>query len=62
MILFQVKKDHSMIESRRLKIAVVFFQTILKFVLSRKIINYLFLSFALRNMSNLIGRSGVHKY
>ena len=51
-----------MIESRRLKIAVVFFQTILKFVLSRKIINYLFLSFALRNMSNLIGRSGVHKY
>ena len=49
MIFFQVKKDHSIIESHRLKIAFVFFQTILKFVLSRKIINYLFLSFAPRS-------------
>ena len=33
------KKDHSIIETRRLKNVVVFFQTILSFVLSRKIIN-----------------------
>ena len=32
-----LEKDHSMIETRRLKNVVVFFQTILSFVLSRKI-------------------------
>ena len=34
-----LEKDHSMIETRRLKNVVVFFQTILSFVLSRKNIN-----------------------
>ena len=35
----QLEKDHSMIEMRRLKNAVIFIQAILSFVLSRKIIN-----------------------
>ena len=34
-----LEKDHSMIETRRLKNVVIFIQTILSFVLSRKIIN-----------------------
>ena len=34
-----LEKDHSMIETRRLKNVVVFFQTILSLVLSRKNIN-----------------------
>ena len=35
----QLEKDHSMIETRRLKNVVIFIQAILNFVLSRKIIN-----------------------
>ena len=35
----QIEKDHSMIETRRLKIVVIFVQIILSFVLSRKVIN-----------------------
>ena len=35
----QLEKDHSMIETRRLKNVVIFIQTILSFVLSRKMIN-----------------------
>ena len=35
----QLEKDHGMIETRRLKNAVIFIQTILIFVLSRKIVN-----------------------
>ena len=34
-----LEKDHSMIETRRLKNVVSFLQTLLSFVLSRKIIN-----------------------
>ena len=37
-LISQLEKDHSMIESRRLKNVVIFIQTILSFVLSRKII------------------------
>ena len=33
----QLEKDHSMTETRRLKNVVIFFQTILSFLLSRKI-------------------------
>ena len=33
-----LEKDHSMIETRRLKNGVIFIQTILSFVLSRKLI------------------------
>ena len=33
-----ISKDHSMIETRRLKNVAIFFQTILNFVLARKII------------------------
>ena len=33
-----IEKDHSMIETRRLKNVVIFVQTILSFVLSRKIL------------------------
>ena len=35
-------ETHSMIETRRLKNVVIFFQTILSFVLSRKIIKLFF--------------------
>ena len=35
----QLEKDHSMIETRRLKNIVIFIQTIVSFVLSRKIVN-----------------------
>ena len=38
LLISQVEKDHSMIETHRLKNVVIFFQTILSFVLSRKII------------------------
>ena len=38
-LISQLEKDHSMIETRRLKNVVIFVQTILSFVLSRKIIN-----------------------
>ena len=38
LLISQVEKDHSMIETHRLKNVVVFFQTILSFALSRKII------------------------
>ena len=38
-LISQLEKDHSMIETRCLKNDVIFFQTILRFVLSRKIIN-----------------------
>ena len=41
-LISQLEKDHSMIETRRLKNVVIFFQTILSFVLSRK--NLLLLS------------------
>ena len=34
-----ISKDHSMIETRRLKNVVIFIQIVLNFVLSRKIIN-----------------------
>ena len=34
-----IEKDHSMIEMRRLKNNVIFFQTVISFMLSRKIIN-----------------------
>ena len=37
-LISQLEKDHSMICTRRLKNVVIFFQTILSFVLSRKII------------------------
>ena len=37
-LISQLEKDHSMIETRRLKNS-VFFQTIISFVVSRKIIN-----------------------
>ena len=37
-LISQLEKDHSMIETRRLKNVVIFIQTILSFVLSRKII------------------------
>ena len=36
---YQLEKDHSMIETPCLKNVVIFIQTILSFVLSRKIIN-----------------------
>ena len=39
MTFFKLEKGHSMIETRRLKNVVIFVQTILSFVLSRKIIN-----------------------
>ena len=35
----KLEKDHSMIEMRRLKYVVIFMQTVLRFVLSRKIMN-----------------------
>ena len=38
MTCINVEKDHSMIETRRLENVVIFIQTILGFVLSRKII------------------------
>ena len=38
-LISQLEKDHSMIERHPLKKIVIFFQTILSFVLSRKIIN-----------------------
>ena len=38
-IINQLEKDHSMIEMRHLKNVVIFTQTILSFVLSRKIVN-----------------------
>ena len=38
-LISELEKDHSMIETRRLKNVVIFIQTILSFVLSRKIIN-----------------------
>ena len=38
-IINQLEKDHGMIETRRLKNVVIFIQTILSFVLSRKIGN-----------------------
>ena len=48
MTCINVEKDHSMIETRRLENVVIFIQTILCFVLSRKNINmknsFLFLS------------------
>ena len=37
-LISQLEKDHSMIETRRLKNVLIFIQTILSFVLSRKII------------------------
>ena len=37
-LISELEKDHSMIETRRLKNVVIFIQTILSFVLSRKII------------------------
>ena len=37
-LISQLEKDHSMIKTRRLKNVVIFVQTILSFVLSRKII------------------------
>ena len=37
LLISQLEKDHSMIEMRRLKNVVIFFQTILSLVLSRKI-------------------------
>ena len=37
-LISQLEKDHRMIETRRLKNVVIFIQTILSFVLSRKII------------------------
>ena len=43
---FQVEKDHSMIETRCLKNIVIFTETVLIYVLSRKIINwYIFYGF-----------------
>ena len=38
-LISELEKDHSVIETRRLKNVVIFVQTILSFVLSRKIIN-----------------------
>ena len=38
-LIILLEKDHSMIETRRLKNVVIFIQTILNFVLSRKIVN-----------------------
>ena len=38
-LIILLEKDHSMIETRRLKNVVIFIQTILSFVLSRKIVN-----------------------
>ena len=38
-LISSLEKDHSMIETRRLKNVVIFVQTILSFVLARKIIN-----------------------
>ena len=37
-LISQLEKDHSMIETRRLKDIVIFLQTVLVFMLSRKII------------------------
>ena len=37
-IISQLEKDHSMIKTRRLKNVVIFFQAILSFVLSRRIV------------------------
>ena len=37
-LISKLEKDHSMIETRRLKNVVIFVQTIFSFVLSRKII------------------------
>ena len=38
----ELEKDHSMIKTSRLKIVVIFIETILSFVLSRKVINMYF--------------------
>ena len=38
-LISQLEKNHSMIETRHIKNIVIFYQTILRFVLSRKIIN-----------------------
>ena len=46
-----LEKDLSMIERRRLENVVIFFQTILSFVLSRKIIN---VSFVIQKITNII--------
>ena len=37
-VISYIEKDHSMIETHRLKSVVIFIQTILSFVLSRKIL------------------------
>ena len=39
LLINQLEKDYSVIETRRLKYVVIFIQTTLIFVLSRKIIN-----------------------
>ena len=36
LLISKLEKDHSMIETRRLKIVVIFVETILSFALSRK--------------------------
>ena len=41
-LISELEKDHSMIETRRLKNVVIFFQTIITFVLSRKTIKIFF--------------------
>ena len=42
---FVLEKDQSVIETRRLKNVIIFLQTILSFVLSRKIIHSCFTNF-----------------
>ena len=44
-----LKKDHSMIETRRLKNVVIFIQTLLSFVLSRKFNSLIVLGVALES-------------
>ena len=39
LLINELEKDHSMVETRRLKNVVIFIEKVLSFVLSRKIIN-----------------------
>ena len=48
-----LEKDLRMIETRRLENVVIFIETILSFVLSRKIINLSFVIYKITNITNV---------
>ena len=61
MIIFKLRKDHSMIETRRLKNFVIFSQTFLSFVLSRKLSFYKNL-YGCINYHHLLNRYVLHNF